>query len=342
MNLIIRELLIFKKCANTEFILNSCFRDWDLQLERSWLAPVIEQSLDELLARGLELQPHFWVADEWFVPDGVPGAAIPFYLLHKDLLQVEMISDREPEGTTPKQALKLIRHELGHVVDNAFKLRNCHQRKALFGDPRTPYPEEYFPSLYSKNFVRHLPMGYAQSHPDEDFAETFAVWLDPESQWRHRYRGWKAFRKLQYMDELMKSLRYRTPYVKTEGRPGNLEGSRKTLKSFYLERQEMTSKKSFRPLLGEISRPLKNTKSSSQRLDQFLKKEKRRLSHVVGEKTGCKIYEIEALIGNVIIQCERTPRVLKQPPACARRRLVSVLSKKAPYWLEHRHHFITM
>ena len=45
----------------------------------------------------------------------------------------------------------------------------------------------------------HLEQWYAQSHPDEDFAETFAVWLAPDSHWRERYAGWPVLRKLEYV-----------------------------------------------------------------------------------------------------------------------------------------------
>src|SRR5574341_1303894 len=55
-------------------------------------------------------------------------------------------------------------------------------------------------------FVRHLEGWYAQKHPDEDFAETFAVWLTPGSRWRMRYRNWPAIRKLRYMDRIARLL----------------------------------------------------------------------------------------------------------------------------------------
>ena len=41
---------------------------------------------------------------------------------------------------------------------------------------------------------------YAQKHPDEDWAETFAVWLEG-GPWRRRYRDWQvALAKLEYVD----------------------------------------------------------------------------------------------------------------------------------------------
>ncbi len=74
-------------------------------------------------------------------------------------------------------------------------------------------PSTYRPRPYSRSFVTHHDDWYAQAHPDEDFAETFAVWLTPGLDWRARYAGWKALEKLEYVDELMKSLAGQPPLV---------------------------------------------------------------------------------------------------------------------------------
>ncbi len=68
--------------------------------------------------------------------------------------------------------------------------------------PSEPYPEYYHPKTSSRDFVLHLEMWYAQAHPLEDFAETFAVWLRPGSRWRTRYRKWPAIKKLEMVDSL--------------------------------------------------------------------------------------------------------------------------------------------
>ena len=145
-------------------------------------------------ARGARprLPPHFWLSDEWFTPDGVPGIAIPFYLAHPRLAKLELAQMLEVEGGDPASCLRILRHEAGHAIDNAYLLRRRPTRRRLFGLPATPYPEYYTPKPYSKSFVQHLDHWYAQSHPDEDFAETFAVWLDPQSMWATRYAGWPA------------------------------------------------------------------------------------------------------------------------------------------------------
>ncbi len=102
-----------------------------------------------------------------------------------------------------------------------------------------PIPESYAPKPFSKNFVRNLDYWYAQSHPDEDFAETFAVWLDPTSSWRERYKGWPALRKLEYMDKLMHETADEPLPLKTRRRPFALSGLKQTLRSHYEKKREM-------------------------------------------------------------------------------------------------------
>src|SRR5207253_8807734 len=114
-------------------------------------------------------RPHFWLADEWFTPDGVPGIAIPFYLAHPRLAKLELAQMLEVEGGDPDSCLRILRHEAGHAIDNAYLLRRRPTRRRLFGTPATEYPEYYTPKPYSKSFVHHLDHWYAQSHPDEDF-----------------------------------------------------------------------------------------------------------------------------------------------------------------------------
>ena len=141
----------------------------------------------------------------------MPGIAIPFYLAHPRLMRLEKAQMLEVEGGTPEWCLQILRHEAGHAFDNAYALRTRRRRVRLFGRPSTPYPDFYLPKPYSKSFVLHLDSWYAQSHPDEDFAETFAVWLTPDSDWRTRYQDWPALRKLEYMDALMAEIARQRP-----------------------------------------------------------------------------------------------------------------------------------
>src|SRR4029077_7838264 len=199
-----------------------------LSLEGTEIEHRIAKINAEIEARGL-VRPHYYLSDEWFTPDGVPGIAVPFYLAHHRLANLELAHVLEVEGGDEKTCLKILRHEAGHAIDNAYQLRRKPTRRRLFGTPATPYPECYTPKPYSKSFVQHLDHWYAQSHPDEDFAETFAVWLDPHSKWAVRYAGWPAQPKIEYMDRLMRQLARQAPRVRSTRQIDPLPRLRKTL-----------------------------------------------------------------------------------------------------------------
>ena len=203
-------------------------------IEGSALEPRLAQLHDELQARELiAFKPQFWLSNEWFTPDGVPGIAIPFYLAHPRLEKLERAQMLEVEGGTPEWCMRILRHEAGHAIDNAYKLRQRRRRQQVFGPSYKAYPEYYTPKPYSKSFVLHLDSWYAQSHPDEDFAETFAVWLHPQSDWRARYAGWPALKKLEYLDALMHDVAQKPMVVRSHRRVEPLSSLRRTLRSHY-------------------------------------------------------------------------------------------------------------
>jgi hypothetical protein len=152
------------------------------------------------MSAGLRFPLHFYISDEWFTPDGATAIAVPFYVAHPRSSGWRSRRCSKPRVANTNGACGSCVHEAGHAIDNAYKLRLRRARRETFGLPSEAYPEFYTPKPYSKSFVLHLDAWYAQSHPDEDFAETFAVWLTPNSEWSQRYKGWKALRKLEYMD----------------------------------------------------------------------------------------------------------------------------------------------
>jgi hypothetical protein len=187
-------------------LLNLPLKELPLEVEGSVVNACLEELYGELEAKGINFRPHLWISTEWFSPDGIPGIAAPFYLFHPRLMRLERQMIGEVEGSTQKSVMKLLRHECGHAIDNAFRLRHRKGRKALFGSSSEDYPDDYEPKLYSKNFVKHLGDGYAQAHPEEDWAETFAVWLG-QNNWPHQYASWPALKKLQYVNMTMLELR---------------------------------------------------------------------------------------------------------------------------------------
>lgn len=174
-----------------------------LSVEGTVLEQRVARLYSELERRGLDFRPHCWLSTEWFSPDGIPGFAIPFYLAHPRLMELERRQMKEVEGGSDRWCMQLMRHESAHALDSAYQLHRRSDWRRVFGRWGAPYAPHYHPRPYSKRFVRHLELWYAQSHPAEDYAETFAVWLDPASRWRTRYRGWPALEKLAYVDELM-------------------------------------------------------------------------------------------------------------------------------------------
>jgi hypothetical protein len=179
------------------------FKSLGLTLKSSPLWLDVERLYAELERRGLRFRPHVWLSTEWFSPDGIPGFAIPFYLAHPRLRRLERRMMGEVEGGARKWRLRILRHETGHAIDNAYGLRRRADFRRVFGRASVPYPDDYSPRPSSDRHVLHLGHWYAQSHPVEDFAETFAVWMQPKACWRRDYAGWPAINKLEYVDALM-------------------------------------------------------------------------------------------------------------------------------------------
>ena len=204
-----------------------------VEIEGTWVREAVDRLYQELASRDLRFKPHVWVSDEWLCPDQIPGFAVPFYLLHPRLIRLERQMMLQAEGSSFDECLRLMRHECGHAIQNAFALHRRKRWQATFGCASEPYPESYRPNPASKHFVVHLDGWYAQSHPAEDFAETFAVWLSPRSGWRRRYATWPARRKLEYVDELMSSLAGRAVPNRRRARPYLLRQCNLTLEEHY-------------------------------------------------------------------------------------------------------------
>lgn len=207
----------------------------DLELPRTtgMVAGHMRRLHGELRARGIGFRPHYWYADEWFSPDGVPGIALPFYLAQPRLMRLERRLMHQVEGGNSRALMMILRHEAGHVLDTAYRLRQRRDWQEVFGSPRERYPDDYAPRPASRRYVLHLGAWYAQSHPTEDFAETFAVWLQPRARWRREYAGWPALRKLEYVDGLMQEIARRKPKSASRREIDPVERSRRTLGEHY-------------------------------------------------------------------------------------------------------------
>jgi hypothetical protein len=212
------------------------FCDLRLAVERSPLARPVRRLYADLERRGITVRPHVWLSDEWFSPDGVPGIAVPFYLAHPRLEQLERHIMREVEGGNTRLLMRILRHEAGHALDNAYRLRRRKRWRQVFGPASRPYPARYRARPGSRRYVHHLGEWYAQAHPTEDFAETFAVWLTPKSAWRKNYAGWPALHKLKAVDELIAQVRGLRPPVRNRTRIEPITHNTRTLAEHYRRR----------------------------------------------------------------------------------------------------------
>ncbi len=221
-----------------EALLDMRFCDLRLRLSSSTLETRVRQLYGELAAKGIRFRPHFWLAEEWFSPDGVPGIAIPFYLAHPRLTRLERRFMHEVEGGNDKWLMRILRHETGHAIDTAFALRRRKAWRQVFGKASRRYPSYYSPRPASRRFVLHLGHWYAQSHPTEDFAETFAVWLPRRSRWRSQYDGWPAKAKLEFVDSTMRGLEGRRAIRLNRDLVEPLADNRRTLRQHYRRKRE--------------------------------------------------------------------------------------------------------
>lgn len=295
--------------------------DLPLDLDKSSLVARIERLYEEMAARGLDFKPHFWLSDEWFAPDGIPGIAVPFYLAHPRLCQLERKLMLEVEGGSDEWCMKILRHETGHALDTAYWLHRRKRYREVFGCYSDPYPEYYRPHPKSRRFVVHLEPWYAQSHPAEDFAETFAVWLKPGGRWRAQYRGWPALKKLEYVNELMASVAGAKPKVVSRKTIEPLKQIKRTLREHYEQRRaryEMDLPSPFDRDLLRLFFPEKNEESEvkeirrqegkladfvEQQASALLRKHKTDIERQVTSWTGENRYTVSLVVREVIDRC---------------------------------------
>ena len=209
------------------------FRDLPLTAFPPPLQRAIDDLYGTLARRGIDFRPHCWISTDWFSPDGTPGIAIPFYLIHPRLMRLERSIRGNAEGGNARSRRMILRHEAGHAIDTAYRLRRRADWRQVFGRASLPYPSVYRARPASQRFVAHLDHWYAQSHPTEDFAETFAVWLQPRQTWRRQYAGWPALQKLEYVDSLMREISRQRPSNRDRSCVLPLRNNRRTLREHY-------------------------------------------------------------------------------------------------------------
>ncbi len=328
-------------------LLDRRFRDLGLSLEDCpALMGDVQRLYDELAQAGItRFRPHCWLSSEWFSPDGVPGIAIPFYLAHTRLMRLEKSQMLAVEGGTPRQRLMILRHEAGHAVCNAYRLHRRKRFRELFGSASEPYPDSYKPDPASRDHVTHLPAWYAQAHPAEDFAETFAVWLTPGGRWRKAYAQWpNALRKLAYVDEAMAEVGAQAPTVRTRRKIEPVSSLNTTLREHY-RRKRWFYGDTFpdfydRDLLKLFSADPKyaHRPPAAATLRSFQKE----LRETVARWTGTHAYTIDQVLRDMIDRCKELKLRLAVPVHQAKREATLMVTVQTMNYIHAGHHPVAL
>jgi len=288
-----------------------------LKLDGTEIQPLIQQLYDELSQKGLVFHPPCHVGDEWFVPIGIPAIFIPFFLVHDRLRKLERKLILEVEGETPEWFMKLMRHEAAHAYSYAYQLYKKKKWQQTFGLASTEETEFYRPRPYSRSYVVHLDDWYAQSHPDEDFAETFAIWLTPGLDWRERFQGWKALQKLEYLDELIRSLAGKLPAQLPEYRVADYDCLNIKLKTYYTRKRKLYEDSYPDFYDNDLNQLFAAGSEVSNRMKAsvWLRQRRRQLMDSVCQWTNEKKYRVNKLLARLIDRCDQLDLYIKADDA---------------------------
>lgn len=312
-----------------EELLAKRFCDLRLSLRHTLVERQWGRVLHDLERRGIRFRPHLWLSEEWFSPDGVPGIAVPFYMAHPRLMRLERHLVGEVEGGNANWLTRILRHEVGHALDNAYRLRRRRQWRLTFGKSSRPYPDVYRPRPASRDFVLHLGHWYAQSHPSEDFAETFAVWLQPRARWRRDYEGWPALKKLEYVDALMGEIRGMRPAVANRDLIEPLSEDTRTLAEHYeqkLARYEWDQAADYdlrlKRIFGKHSVRRRHLRASA-----FIRKVRPQLERLLIRRSRLHPYLVHHVLRTVIQRCRELDLVLNTSQRVAKRAVLGVVER---------------
>ncbi len=328
-------------------LLDLRFKELGLSLERCpELVADVDRLNDELDAAGLlRFRPHCWLSSEWFCPDGIPGIALPFYLAHPRLIRLEQSQMLTVEGAAPRQRKMILRHEAGHAFCNAYRLHRRKRFRELFGSVSQKYPEAYKPNPASRGYVTHLPAWYAQAHPAEDFAETFAVWLTPKQRWRKTYKDWpKAMRKLTFVDEVAAELSEQTPPVRSRKKVETLAQLSTTLREHYRKKRWFYGD-TFpdfydRDLLKLFSADPKYAHRPTAA--SMLRSYQAELRETVARWTGTHAYTIDQVLRDMIDRCKELKLRLAVPIHQAKRDATLMVTVQTMNYMHAGHHPVAL
>jgi len=314
-----------------EQLLQTRIGDLPISIEGTWLEECVKALYTELDAKGLVFHPECYLADEWLTPEGEVAIGIPFYLAHPALIRLERRMMLEAEGEGRLWCMQLLRHEAGHAFSYAYNLHKRREWQKVFGSSKEEYGNTYKFKPYSKSYVRHLDGFYAQYHPDEDFVETFAVWLTPDADWKGQYQGWKALDKLQFVDGLMSSIKGVGP-LKPKGRQlWNQKNLTITLEKYYKKKyqheeeefpdfHDIQLKKIFTSLTDEEWWAFKKDRRKTRGIltaEELIREHSKNILNSIDRCTGERKYIISDLLKKIALRTRQLHMTVSQPQAVA-------------------------
>ncbi len=312
-----------------EQLLGTRICDLPVSVAGTWLEERVRQLHQELKAKNIPFEPLCYLADEWLTPEDEPVIGIPFFLAHPRLIALEKKMMLEAEGETNEWCMKLLRHEAGHALSYAYGLHYKRSWQRVFGRSTQAYEETYRFRPYSKSFVRHLDNYYAQYHPDEDFVETFAVWLTPNLDWREQYKGWKALDKLLFVDNLMQGIAGKPPSVARGRQYWKAAGIRSTLRRYYQRRRhaEAENYPDFHDAnLKRMFIEGQSKKETRRSVAKLIQHHRKALLTAVSEWTGERRYMVSEVLKAIQQRSNALHLVTEEPDPVAMLKLTTYLT----------------
>ena len=324
----VARLSLALESASDDDLLATRLCDLPIKLQGTLMARRVQRLYRELQRAGIPALPHVWLSDEFFSPDGVFGFAIPFYLAHPRLMHLERSQMLEVEGAGEAECRRILRHEAGHAIDDAYDLGSRAHYRELFGDPSVPYPESYKPRPESRDYVINLANWYAQAHPVEDFAETFAIWLNPHVDWRRDYKSWPALEKLEYVDELMRELAGKRPVAPNLREVEPLRKMRHTLREHYEQKRTYYAwtwpanyDQDLRRIFSDDPRD-----ADAPPATRFLRRVRPHLRARIAAGTGVHAYAVDQLLRQMVARAQKLGLRVIEPPGPTVEKLLVMLT----------------
>ncbi|MCA9036509.1 MAG: putative zinc-binding metallopeptidase [Planctomycetaceae bacterium] len=250
----------------------------------------------------------------------------------------------EVEGGTEETCMRILRHEAGHTIDTAYRLSRRKRWQQLFGKRSAPYPKLYQPRPYSRSYVRHFDKWYAQSHPAEDFAETFAVWLKPRSGWKQRYKGWPALKKLQYVDDLMQEIGHSKPQLSSRQQIDPIKTIRKTLGEHYSARRDYYGIEQNTFYDCELLRLFSNAPRHRNKPSAavFLQQNRAEFRRHIADWTGQYQYTVDEILREIIQRCRELGLRVDKSPTKTRQEALVMLTVQIMNCLKDGYHKVAL